>query len=221
VKNTIFFLLAISLFHSVHPIFKSALNFCKLTSANISSLCNVRYQFKILGDKDVSLPTQEFVRSILRTAGISSPEKVYIKQMSPFLKRYIGGDNALATHNAIFIDEDTIRNWSDNRKRFHIAHEAIHVKKYDCVKSLFGFISTLLMAVKYPLTVPINIFGMFLLRRYQEKRSDTLAAQLVPGAAHGGIEDLNYYKGAAHNLFSSHPSIASRITNLEKITGTS
>lgn len=115
--------------------------------ASFSSLIGSDYQFSILGSENVSPPLDNAIHAILAELGLQH-KIVHIKQMSDRLKKDIGWGNALATANAIYVDEGYMLSLEPERLRALIGHEGIHIKDRHALKSLVFLIAWLIVSEK-------------------------------------------------------------------------
>ncbi len=169
--------------------------------ASMSSLVSNRYQFNTLGFADVSPETKQIIDGVL--AEMALEKTVYVKQMSTFLKERIGNQNAFATANTLFIDEEWFNSLSSQEQRALIGHEAVHIKNKDVLRGPLATFASSLVAVtginicskrisnKYAcLGTQSGLFGLAFLtvkafQRYQEKQADCQS-----------IKQLHCHKGA-------------------------
>jgi len=115
---------------------KDGANSFNVGIASPSSVFCDSYQLKIFGWQDVSADNKTLIHGILNQLGIKQYNQIHIKQMSPALIKVIGSANALATANAIFIDEQFFNSLSQDEQVALIGHEGIHIKNKHVLKTL-------------------------------------------------------------------------------------
>jgi Zn-dependent protease with chaperone function len=194
----------------MRSIVKNIVNNYTIGISSTSSLLTDNFQFRVLGSKDLSPELQKKIDKILIQLGLHG--KIQVKQMSDFAIQQLGAHNALATANAIFINEETFKTLTYEEQCFLIGHEVGHVKNKDI---LYGVAYSLLGAVivqkslkhiplkiSKPFADPVCWLSALLTRmayqRYAEKEADRHA-----------IEKLNCHDGAI--LWNARFTIADEV----------
>ena len=185
---------------------KNAANTFNIGIASVSSVFCDSYQLKVLGSQDISDDNKVLIRNILAQLGIKQYEHIHIKQMSPALINVLGNANALATANAIFIDEDFFNSLTKDERVALIGHEGIHIKNKDVLKTLLAvclakgiFFSTYALSSKFIKSsfkrmcldsgVVLSLFlGLTKIARYQEESADKESATILN--CHKGTQQL-------------------------------
>lgn len=186
-------------------------NFVDVSSvgwATISSLVSTDFQFRVLGSENVSRPLEDSIRAILAELGLQQ-EKIHIKQMSDRLASIIGRANAIATANAIYVDEEFMHYLSPEQRRALIGHEGIHIKDKHvlwrllahCLGLAFYVSSEVLLLKKITDLKSLSLFtagtaanvtaivlGLLAYARYQERTADFKSAEFLQ--CHKGAADL-------------------------------
>jgi len=168
-----------------------------------SSVVTDAFQFKALGNDDASEDIRALALEVCTFLQMQEPEKIQVKQMSPLLRSCVGSKNCIATHNAIFVDQEWLRSLKDDERKFVLAHEAMHIKNKDTAKKIGAYLAMFIVScagIAYFKNKECGFVGMGVLSiielaafaafsRYQEARADAGAATISPEAFQGIDDD--------------------------------
>ncbi len=193
---------------SVTEKFKNFVDCSIVGWATISSLISTDFQFRVLGSENVSRPLEDSIRTILSELGLQQ-EKIHVKQMSDRLASVVSRANAIATANAIYVDEKFMHYLSPEQRRALIGHEGIHIKdnhvlcrllvlclgltlyvgsEVFMLNKITDIKSLSLFTAGTAANVTAIVLGLLAYARYQERTADLKSAELLQ--CHKGAADL-------------------------------
>lgn len=150
----------------------------------------------------ISSNTQNLIHDILDEFNI---DKLLIK-IVPYVDP-AGYSPAAANDYCLFIDDQTLKNYSGKAQKFIIGHEIQHIRFQD---DSTDFIMKKIYPEHKRTKKDLIVFNKF--RRFQEKRADLYAISQHPDYAHGEIEFMgSFLQKYGDTKGISHPKISDRL----------
>jgi len=167
---------------------------CKALCASWSSVVTDKFQFRVLGSENVSEKLRARAVEAFQFLQMDEPEKIQVKRMSSLLRSCIGDETCIATHNALFVDEEWLSSLREEEQKFVLAHEGMHIKNKDTAQTIGAYLAIFVIwcaGIAYFKNKDYGVIGIGALgviqlatlaayHRYKEARADAGAAQVAP-----------------------------------------